>query len=135
VSLALDGKPLACEAGPTPKTLCAWLPFVGGESRLDVIQGGRVASSFRTVAPIDGDWGYFANGEICMIQSSHQDIAWMDTPAKPRLDEVCGERPNLWLYIHGPAHYEQTLDKRRAAISRDSTQNQTAQPCACQILG
>ena len=29
--------------------------------------------------------------------------------AKPRLDEVCGERPNLWLYIHGPAHYEQTL--------------------------
>ena len=37
--------------------------------------------------------------------------------AKPRLDEICGERPNLWLYIHGPAHYEQTLDKRRAAIS------------------
>ena len=80
VSLALDGKPLACEAGPKPKTLCAWLPFVGGESRLDVIQDGRVASSFRTAAPIDGDWGYFANGEICMIQSSHQDIAWMDTP-------------------------------------------------------
>ena len=29
VSIALDGKPLVCEAGPTPKTLCAWLPLVG----------------------------------------------------------------------------------------------------------
>ena len=114
VSLALDGKPLACEAGPTPKTLCAWLPFVGGESRLDVIQDGRVASSFRTAAPIDGDWGYFANGEICMIQSSHQDIAWMDTLdycRKDRIEKII--KPALEMMDKDPAfmfEMEQTLN-------------------------
>ena len=114
VSLALDGKPLACEAGPKPKTLCAWLPFVGGESRLDVIQGGRVASSFRTAAPIDGDWGYFANGEICMIQSSHQDIAWMDTPDYCRRDRIEKTiKPALEIMDQDPAfmfEMEQTLN-------------------------
>ena len=113
VSFALDGKPLVCEAGPAPKTICAWLPFVGGESRLDVIQGGRVAS-FRTAAPIDGDWGYFANGEICMIQSSHQDIAWMDTPdycRKDRIEKII--KPALEMMDKDPAfmfEMEQTLN-------------------------
>ena len=39
----------------------------------------------------------------------------MDTPEAKR-ERIKGERPNLWLYIHGPAHYEQTVDKRRAAV-------------------
>ena len=114
VSFALDGKPLACEAGPTPKTLCAWLPFVGGESRLDVIQDGRVAASFRMSAPIDGDWGYFANGEICLIQSSHQDIAYMDTPDYCRRDRIENIiKPALEMMNKDPAfmfEMEQTLN-------------------------
>ena len=90
------------------------MPFVGGESRLDVIQEGRVASSFRTAAPIDGDWGYFANGEICMIQSSHQDIAWMDTPdycRRDRIEKII--KPALEIMDKDPAfmfEMEQTLN-------------------------
>lgn len=33
--------------------------------------------------------------------------------AKPR--EVTGERPNMWLYIHGPTHHEAIQDQREAA--------------------
>jgi hypothetical protein len=28
-------------------------------------------------------------------------------------EKVEGERPDLWLYIHGPAHYEATLLKEK----------------------
>lgn len=33
---------------------------------------------------------------------------WFDalTKGRPRLEAVSGERPNVWLYIHGPTHYE-----------------------------
>ena len=31
-------------------------------------------------------------------------------------EEVSGERPDLWLYIHGPGHYEAIKAKRRAAV-------------------
>ncbi len=33
-----------------------------------------------------------------------------------RFEKVEGERPDLWLYIHGPAHYEDTKYKRDAAV-------------------
>lgn len=33
-----------------------------------------------------------------------------------RFDSISGERPNLWLYIHGPAHYEAIKAKRAAGI-------------------
>ncbi len=31
-------------------------------------------------------------------------------------EKVSGERPNLWLYIHGPAHYEAIRAKREAGV-------------------
>ena len=31
-------------------------------------------------------------------------------------EKISGERPDLWLYIHGPAHYEATRYKREAGI-------------------
>ena len=37
------------------------------------------------------DWGYFADGTVHLICSSHNDIAWFDTPAKTieRRDTAC----------------------------------------------
>lgn len=46
---------------------------------LELVKSGRKVSSFSRQAPVKKDWGYFRNGEIHLIQSSHQDIAWMDT--------------------------------------------------------
>jgi alpha-mannosidase len=33
-----------------------------------------------------------------------------------RLDTIVGERPNLWLYIHGPTHHWAIAAKRRAGV-------------------
>lgn len=34
----------------------------------------------------------------------------------PALEEICGERPNVWLYIHGPTHHYAITAKREAGI-------------------
>ena len=34
---------------------------------------------------------------------------------QPALEEICGERPNIWLYIHGPTHHHAITAKREAA--------------------
>src|SRR6185437_1248613 len=39
----------------------------------------------------------------------------VDVP-EARIDSISGERPDLWLYIHGPAHYEAIAAKRAAAV-------------------
>jgi alpha-mannosidase len=36
--------------------------------------------------------------------------------AQPTLEELCGERPNIWLYIHGPTHHYAITAKREAGI-------------------
>jgi alpha-mannosidase len=36
--------------------------------------------------------------------------------AQPNLEELCGERPNLWLYIHGPTHHHAISAKRKAGV-------------------
>ena len=33
-----------------------------------------------------------------------------------KMERVDGERPNLWLYIHGPAHYQAISTMRRASV-------------------
>jgi alpha-mannosidase len=38
------------------------------------------------------------------------------TRGAPRLDRVAGERPNLWLYIHGPTHHYAIAAQREAAV-------------------
>lgn len=32
-----------------------------------------------------------------------------------KFDELCGERPNVWLYIHGPSHYRAISAARKAS--------------------
>ena len=34
----------------------------------------------------------------------------------PALEEICGERPDIWLYIHGPTHHHAITAKRQAGI-------------------
>jgi alpha-mannosidase len=34
-----------------------------------------------------------------------------------KIDSIYGERPNLWLYIHGAGHYQAIKAKRKAAVS------------------
>jgi alpha-mannosidase len=34
-----------------------------------------------------------------------------------KLDSISGDRPDLWLYIHGPAHYEAISAKKSASVS------------------
>ena len=34
----------------------------------------------------------------------------------PALEEICGERPNIWLYIHGPTHHHAITAKREAGV-------------------
>ncbi|MBA3873012.1 MAG: alpha-mannosidase, partial [Anaerolineae bacterium] len=36
--------------------------------------------------------------------------------ARPPLEELCGERPNIWLYIHGPTHHRAITAKREAGV-------------------
>src|SRR5680860_495113 len=53
---------------------------------------GAINKSEVTVpAPKPIDWGYFANGTLDVIFSSHNDIAWFDTPAETiaRRDHAC----------------------------------------------
>ena len=40
----------------------------------------------------------------------------VDVPGA-KIDSISGERPNLWLYIHGAAHYEAIKAKREAAVN------------------
>ncbi len=40
----------------------------------------------------------------------------VDVP-EAKIDSIYGERPNLWLYIHGAAHYQAIKAKKEAAVS------------------
>lgn len=87
-TFALDGQPLPTQATSRPDSLLAWLPLVGKQNFLNSLSGGKVVSSFCVTAPISDDWGFFQKGEIHLLQASHQDIAWMDTPEACRKDRI-----------------------------------------------
>jgi len=46
-----------------------------------------------------------------------------------KLDSIYGERPNLWLYIHGAAHYQAIKAKREAAVNIPAAEKFTALNC------
>lgn len=67
------------------------------------------------------DWNDIANTagvEIPTLQYSTVD-QFLDKINVPfaRFDSIAGERPNLWLYIHGPAHYEAIKAKRQSSVN------------------
>jgi len=43
-------------------------------------------------------------------------LADIDVP-RAKFDSISGDRPDLWLYIHGPAHYQAIRAKKAAAVS------------------
>ena len=69
-------------------SLLVWLPMIGENEQIKVSAGKKIILD-QTFQPfIPADWGYFKHGVIHIIQSSHQDIAWMDTPEYCREDRI-----------------------------------------------
>lgn len=71
-------------------------------------------------APVIDEWNRIA--ELAEVElprlkcsTAEEYLALVDTP-EAQMEEVVGERPDLWLYIHGPAHYQQTVAKREAGV-------------------
>lgn len=67
------------------------------------------------------EWNDIAKKSGCNIpllqhSTAEEFLGKVDVP-EARFDSISGERPDLWLYIHGPAHYEAIKAKKAAAIS------------------
>jgi alpha-mannosidase len=70
---------------------------------------------------IIGEWNEIAKSagfDIPTVQHSTTEefLGKIDVPGI-KVDSISGERPDLWLYIHGPAHYEAISAKKSAAVS------------------
>ncbi len=89
VRVTLDGSAVEV-SGITPEQLEIWLPLVGEKQQLQVFVGKQktpvVSQLFSPLIP--KDWGYFQQGMVHIISSSHQDIAWMNTPDSCRVDRI-----------------------------------------------
>jgi len=98
LSLKLDNKDLNITETAASDSILVWLPMIGQTNVLKVFSNGTQIDNIRIQAPVSSDWGYFKNGSVSIIQSSHQDIAWMDTPAKcrqDRIDNICTPALNI----------------------------------------
>lgn len=69
-------------------TIQLHLPLIGNSSELTVKRKGRsdLLKIFTPIIP--ADWKYFQEGTIHIIVSSHQDIAWMNTPEYCRDERI-----------------------------------------------
>ena len=87
-TINLDGKHLQflkTDSG----TMEMYLPLVGKEGELIISSGKNKVISKQIFRPlISSDWGYFGKGTIHIICSSHQDIAWMNTPDSCREERI-----------------------------------------------
>ncbi len=88
ISGSVDGKPTEIIKTSRQDSLLVWLPMIGNDGVLKINAGKKtlLEQTYKTFIP--SDWGYFKNGTIHIIQSSHQDIAWMDTPDFCRRDRI-----------------------------------------------
>lgn len=57
-----------------------------------------------------------SNIPLLQHSTAEEFLGKIDTP-EAKFDSISGERPDLWLYIHGPAHYEAIKAKKAAAVS------------------
>jgi len=78
LEIKLDGKKLEYTA--EKDSLRTKLPLIGAERLLVFQQHGRLLGTQVFFPYVSPDWGYFRNGTIDIINTSHQDIAWMNTP-------------------------------------------------------
>ncbi|MDR2423318.1 MAG: alpha-mannosidase, partial [Prevotellaceae bacterium] len=84
----LDGKETEIIHTVSPDSILLWLPLIGDTYVLEFLEDGKVFNKQTVSAMIPKDWGYFQRGTIHIIQSSHQDIAWMDTPEYCREERI-----------------------------------------------
>ncbi|WP_282053894.1 glycosyl hydrolase-related protein [Maribacter luteus] len=82
-----DYKQVVFENGRTSKIehkegkAWVWLPVIGQPEMIDFKGASRKLDQKQLFTPlVTSDWGYFNEGTFHIISSSHQDIAWMDTP-------------------------------------------------------
>lgn len=90
VSVEVNGEAVELTRTDRPDSLLVWLPMIGKECRVKIRSGKKVVTDQVYLPVIPSDWGYFQNGTIHIIQSSHQDIGWMDTPDYCRKDRIEG---------------------------------------------
>lgn len=70
-------------------TTWLWLPVIGQPEKIQFTSASQKISHQQLFTPlVSDDWGYFKNGRIHVICSSHQDIAWMNTPDSCRHERV-----------------------------------------------
>ena len=67
-----------------------WLPLIGDQGVLRVFDVNSTKPMIEQIyyPLIPRDWGYFQQGVIHIISSSHQDIAWMNTPDSCRHERI-----------------------------------------------
>jgi alpha-mannosidase len=89
VKATCDGVELKLISTPSPDSILVWLPLIGDRNELKLYSGSKQLIVDQIFEPlIPKDWGYFQNGTIHIIQSTHQDIAWIDTPDYCRKDRI-----------------------------------------------
>jgi len=57
-----------------------------------------------------------SNIPLLQHSTAEEFLGKVDVP-EAKFDSISGERPDLWLYIHGPAHYEAIKAKKAGAVS------------------
>ncbi|MCG8387000.1 MAG: hypothetical protein MJA30_15750, partial [Cytophagales bacterium] len=95
-------------------TIQLQLPLIGDHSEITVKRRGKpdLVKVFTPLIP--ADWKYFKEGTIHIIVSSHQDIAWMNTPEYCREerihDIILPALDTMGLYDEYRFEMEQTLN-------------------------
>jgi len=72
-------------------SIALMLPLIGEPDELIFRSGKKIISKQIYHPVIPAEWGYFKDGTIHIIVSSHQDIAWMNTPEyckKERIHDI-----------------------------------------------
>ena len=91
LKVLLDGQEIETFKTASPDSVLIWLPLIGETNVLEFLDGKKTLNKQTVSAMIPSDWGYFQQGTIHIIQSSHQDVAWMDTPEycrEERIEEI-----------------------------------------------
>jgi alpha-mannosidase len=88
MSLKMDGRTIPFRVTGKADSILVWLPMIGKEKVLTVNSGNKLLEKRMFTPVIGDDWGYFSQGTINIIQSSHQDIAWMNTPEYCRNERI-----------------------------------------------
>lgn len=86
-TIELDGVPVDHQIEAENLTRVA-LPLIGGSKNLVIRNDEEILADQVFTPLIPSDWGYFQNGTVHIICSSHQDIAWMDTPEACRHERI-----------------------------------------------